>query len=86
MRQCLIDFGVFFFTALTDSQGWTPTSSEGIVSSCLCGGYKARGLEGENTRRKCFLMITAGQLMPGTIGHSGGLLNLFLIIAQSPAP
>lgn len=31
-------------------------------------------------------MIPAGQLMPGTKGHSRGLLKLFLIIAQSPAP
>lgn len=31
-------------------------------------------------------MIPAGQLMPGTKGHSGGLLNLFLIIAQSLGP
>lgn len=33
-----------------------------------------------------FLMIPAGQLMPGTKGHSGGWQNLFLIIAQSLAP
>lgn len=38
MRLCLIDFGVvflFFFTALTDSQGWTPTSSEGVHPPCV---------------------------------------------------
>lgn len=32
-----------------------------------------------------FLMIGAGQLMPGTKGHSGSLLKLSLIIAQSLA-
>lgn len=38
------------FTAQTGSQGWTPTGSGGVVYSCLCAGYKARGLEDETHR------------------------------------
>lgn len=39
---------IFLFTALTDSQAWTSTSSEGDVSSCLCASYKGSGLQEKN--------------------------------------
>lgn len=55
----MIDFDVFWggVATLTDSQGWTPTSSEGVVSTRLCAGYKAGGFEERKHEEKMFLMI-----------------------------
>lgn len=45
------------FAALTDSQGWTPASSEGVVSSCLCAGLQSQRFGRRKHKEKMFLMI-----------------------------
>lgn len=52
---------------------WPPTGSKGVLSACLRESYKVKD-------KKC-LMIPAGQLRPGTKGHSGGW-NVCLVIAH----
>lgn len=66
MRQCLIDFGVVFFIALTESQGWTPTSSKGVVPILLVCRLQSQRFGGRKHKEEMFLMIPADQLMPGT--------------------
>ena len=73
---------IFLFTALTDSQEWTPTSSDGVVSSCLCARYKARGLDRENRRKNS----SNDPSWPADVRDKSpqwGLSQSFPVIAQS---
>lgn len=68
---------------LTDRQGWSATSSEGDASCCIQYVQASNPEFPRKHEEKILIMIPAGQLMLGTKGHSGVLLNVFLIIAQS---
>lgn len=52
VRRCLIVTS--FFLILLRWLEWPPTSLEGVASSRMCAGNKARRAESDNMWRKCF--------------------------------